>query len=80
MPAQTPVRKEDQSKPSAAKKKPLPKGLSGPSAIDVADLTRRTGDISVYKYYAASIGWKILLGLLLSVALNTLSAAFPRET
>lgn len=77
--AQTPARKEQEPKAPAAKKKPLPKGLSGPSASDIEDLTRRTGDISVYKYYFASIGWKLSVGLLLTVALNTLSASFPRK-
>lgn len=60
--------------------KPLPKALAGPTAKDVDDLTRRTGDISLYKYYFASIGWKLSLLLLLTLILNTLSAYFPRKT
>lgn len=75
---QAPDRKQEDQKAPAVKKKVLPKGLSGPSANDVADLTRRTGDISVYRYYFASIGWKISIGLLLTVACNTLSTSFPR--
>jgi ATP-binding cassette subfamily C (CFTR/MRP) protein 1 len=61
------------------KRKPFPKALQGPSANDIADLARRTGDISLYKYYFASIGWKISLALLLTVCLNTLGSSFPRK-
>jgi ATP-binding cassette subfamily C (CFTR/MRP) protein 1 len=44
-----------QKVPAAA----VAKVLRGPSANDAADLARQTGDISVYKYYLKSIGWKI---------------------
>ncbi|KAF4624451.1 hypothetical protein G7Y89_g13720 [Cudoniella acicularis] len=37
------------------------KVLRGATANDVADLTRQIGDLSVYKYYLKSIGWKVVL-------------------
>ncbi len=37
----------------------IPKAPHGATPNDVEDLTRRVGDLSVYKYYARSIGWKI---------------------
>lgn len=77
--AQSPARNSSEVAVPIVKKKPLPKGLSGPSANDIEDLTRRTGDVSVYKYYFSSIGWKISVGLFLTVALNTLSSSFPRK-
>lgn len=74
-----PTEERKTSPKDAAKRKPLPKVLQGPSANDIADLTRRTGDISLYRYYFASIGWKISLALLLTVCLNTLGSSFPRK-
>lgn len=69
-----------EAKRPVKKKTQLPKSLSGPSANDVMDLHRRIGDASIYKYYFASIGWKIMLGLIATVILNTLSASFPRKS
>ncbi|TVY44829.1 ABC transporter, partial [Lachnellula subtilissima] len=46
---------------NASSNQPLgaaPKALRGPTASDTADLSRRIGDISVYKYYLHAIGWK----------------------
>jgi len=76
--AQTFARKDEEPKPVFENKAPLPKALRGPSANDIEDLTRRTGDISVYKYYFASIGWKLTSGLVLTVAINTLASSFPQ--
>ena len=64
-------------------KKPLPKALNkalkGPTANDIADLSRRTGDLALYKFYAASFGWKISLAMLASVAAATITTFFPRK-
>lgn len=38
---------------------PSPKQLAGSSANDIVERTRQTGDLSVYKYYLAAIGWKL---------------------
>jgi hypothetical protein len=64
---------------SDKKQKPLPKSLSGPSPNDIADLSRRTGDISLYKFYFASIGPSLTIALVVTLFLNTLAASFPRE-
>ena len=61
-------------KPSAA-----PKVLRGPTANDAADLTRQIGDLSVYKYYLASIGWKIGLASGAASFMYMLGSRFPRE-
>jgi ATP-binding cassette subfamily C (CFTR/MRP) protein 1 len=45
--------------PSGIAPTSIPKAFQGPSANDVADLARQIGDVSVYKYYLKSIGWKI---------------------
>ena len=58
---------------------PLPAALKGPTANDVEDLSRKTGDISLYKYYAATIGWKISFSLLTTVTIRGLTQYFPRE-
>lgn len=55
----------------------IPKILQGPSANDAADLARKTGDISVYKYYIKSIGWKIGLANLAGVLIDTLGKGSP---
>ena len=64
-------------------KKPLPKALNkalrGPTANDIADLSRRTGDLALYKFYAASFGWKISSAMLASVAAVTIAMYFPRK-
>ncbi len=57
----------------------VPKDLRGPSPNDVADLTRQTGDVSVYKYYLKSIGWKIGLANVASSFIYTLGTKFTRE-
>ena len=57
----------------------IPKALRGPSDNDVADLTRRIGDISVYKYYLRSIGSRIVLIGVASSFVWMLCQAFPRK-
>ena len=66
---------------SAAKKvsPATAKALKGPTANDLADLTRRTGDISVYRYYAVSIGWKIGLIVVVLVVAFSATSNFTRE-
>jgi ATP-binding cassette, subfamily C (CFTR/MRP), member 1 len=54
-----------------------PKVLLGPSANDVADLTRQTGDVSVYKYYLKSIGWKIGLANAMGSLVYMFGSKFP---
>jgi ATP-binding cassette subfamily C (CFTR/MRP) protein 1 len=57
-----------------------PKALRGPTASDAADLARRIGDISVYKYYLHAIGWKsasISIGV---SVIYTFAARFPRKS
>lgn len=65
-----------QKMPAAAVAKVLP----GPSANDAADLTRQTGDISVYKYYLKSIGWKIGLANGIGSFVLMLGTKSPRES
>lgn len=43
------------------------------------DLTRRTGDMFVYKYYAEAIGWTLLGAFLAAAAGNAFFVAFPRK-
>jgi len=57
----------------------IPKALRGPSDNDVADLTRRIGDLSVYKYYLRSIGPRIALIGVVSSFVWMLCQAFPRK-
>lgn len=53
-------------------------GTSGPSDVELMDLTRRTGDISVYWYYLKSAGAPIvILFLALNLAFGFTSAASP---
>ena len=54
-----------------------PKSFLGPSANDISDLTRRTGDLSVYKYYLASIGWFWCLASGASAFMYTIGVTFP---
>jgi ATP-binding cassette subfamily C (CFTR/MRP) protein 1 len=71
--------KEDSATIPSRIKKPLPKGLLGPSANDIADLTRRTGDLSVYKYYLASIGWFWSLASAATAIFYTLGTNLPSK-
>ena len=59
--------------------KVLSKALSGPTPNDIADLTRRTGDVRLYKYYASSFGWVLFSALIGTVCLNTFATIFPRK-
>lgn len=55
------------------------KALQGPTLSDATDLTRRLGDISVYKYYLRAIGWKIVVLDASWGVLFALGSNFPRE-
>ncbi|MCJ1309562.1 hypothetical protein MMC25_003222 [Agyrium rufum] len=50
----------------------------GPSPNDVADLSRKTGDISVYKYYFGSIGWKLGISVSLQILASQWFKSFPQ--
>ena len=63
--------------PSGIAPASIPKAFQGPSANDIADLARQTGDISVYKYYLKSIGWKIGLINASGSLLYTFGNRFP---
>jgi ATP-binding cassette, subfamily C (CFTR/MRP), member 1 len=65
-------------KESTQNRTPVPKILQGPSANDVEDRTRQIGDGSVYKYYLASIGWKLELIVAGLIVLYVLALKFPR--
>ncbi|PYH48029.1 putative multidrug resistance protein [Aspergillus saccharolyticus JOP 1030-1] len=58
--------------------KPLPKAARGPTATDVSDLSRRTGDLAVYKYYADSFGWMLSMMILVMVALVAVTTYLPQ--
>jgi ATP-binding cassette, subfamily C (CFTR/MRP), member 1 len=66
------------SSESAQKGHAVLKIFQGPTANDVADRTRRIGDVSVYKYYMAAIGWKLGLWSVVLLALHTVTLKFPR--
>lgn len=66
------------SNESTQKGRAVQKVFQGPTANDMADRTRRIGDISVYKYYMAAIGWKLGLWTVGLLALNTVTLKFPR--
>lgn len=68
-------RSEIVSKPRAP---PTARNLQGPTANDAADLNRRIGDTSVYKYYLRAIGWKIALVNVSGAVVWMLGANFPR--
>lgn len=51
----------------------------GASRNDAEDLTRQIGDLSVYKYYLRSIGWKLALVNAISCLLWGLGVTFPCE-
>lgn len=59
--------------------KPLPTGVAGPTENDIEELNRRTGDVSLYKYYAIALGWKISLGLIIAIFYNAVAGVFPRQ-
>ena len=67
---------------NASSNEPLraaPKALRGPTASDAADLNRRIGDISVYKYYLNAIGWKSATISIITSVVNMFGARFPRK-
>jgi hypothetical protein len=63
---------------SATKASTIPRILQGTTANDVADLTRRIGDIAVYKYYLAAIGWKLGWSVTVMSFIYMLAQKFPR--
>jgi ATP-binding cassette subfamily C (CFTR/MRP) protein 1 len=58
----------------------IPKIVGGATANDVEDLTRRTGDFSVYKYYLKSIDWKIAVTNAACCFVAMLAQSFPRKS
>ncbi|TVY29246.1 ABC transporter [Lachnellula hyalina] len=54
-----------------------PKSLRGPTASDTADLSRRIGDISVYKYYLHAIGWKNVTVSIVTSVIYMFCTIFP---
>ncbi|TVY88460.1 ABC transporter [Lachnellula willkommii] len=65
---------------NASSSQPLeagPKTLRGPTASDAADLSRRIGDISVYKYYLRAIGWKNVTVSIVASVVYTFCSIFP---
>ncbi|RAK74447.1 putative multidrug resistance protein [Aspergillus fijiensis CBS 313.89] len=73
------LQNESEEVPAPSKQsKPLPKALRGPTATDVSDLSRRTGDLAVYKYYARSFGWKLSSMMLVMVALVAVTTYLPQ--
>jgi hypothetical protein len=43
------------------------------------DLTRRTGDVQVYKYYFKSIGWRHVTALFALMVVEEFCLYFPRK-
>jgi ATP-binding cassette subfamily C (CFTR/MRP) protein 1 len=66
---------DSMTRPSAT----IPHVLRGAPANNAADLARRTGDFSVYKYYLRSIGWKIALVCIASCSASMIGLTFPRK-
>ncbi|MCJ1433569.1 hypothetical protein MMC27_002932 [Xylographa pallens] len=66
---------EEQSDDTPQSNSPLP--VENPALAQ--DLTRRTGDISVYQYYFKSIGWRLGSIMLSVLILVTFASTFPQE-
>jgi len=66
-------RTEEASPPQTASQ-----AVRGPSANDVSDLTRRTGDIAVYMYYFRSAGYWALAIFISFTAVFVFTSYFPR--
>jgi ATP-binding cassette, subfamily C (CFTR/MRP), member 1 len=64
---------------SKAAKKSKP-AIKGPSQNDVSDLTRKTGDVAVYRYYFSSIGLLNTSVFLGCAALFVFGSFFPRKS
>lgn len=56
------------------------KALQCPSASDAADLARRVGDVSVYKYYLRFFGWKLASVSITSSVIYVFAAKFPSKS
>jgi ATP-binding cassette subfamily C (CFTR/MRP) protein 1 len=50
---------------------------SGARAGDAEDLTRRIGDLSVYKYWLSSVGWKYAISCSSCSLIFNLASTFP---
>ncbi|KAF8857368.1 putative multidrug resistance protein [Acephala macrosclerotiorum] len=48
-----------------------------PQPPDASDLTRRIGDVAVYKYYFKSIGWKVVTANLVASSIYMLGRGIP---
>jgi ATP-binding cassette subfamily C (CFTR/MRP) protein 1 len=46
---------------------------------EIGDLTRKTGDMAVYKYYFKSIGWASIFGFIGTSAIFAFATYFPRK-
>ncbi|OJJ96983.1 hypothetical protein ASPACDRAFT_1882742 [Aspergillus aculeatus ATCC 16872] len=68
----------DEAASKSKQSKSLPKALRGPTATDISNLSRRTGDLAVYKYYTRSFGWKLSSMMLLMVALVAVTTYLPQ--
>jgi hypothetical protein len=68
---------DDAVEASKSSQAPTQVAAKGPSANDVADLTRQIGDTAVYMYYLRSIGWKLALGNISCSCLFAVSLRFP---
>ena len=73
--------KSDRSSASGSEEKPVPVEMqSSAAAAKVADqqhdLARRTGDLTVYKYYAKSIGWVYGIYLVVTTIFFTFGLKF----
>lgn len=64
---------------AAPSKDNVPEAVKGPSAEQQQDLARRTGDVSIYKYYIGSVGWTTLAMLATSNAIYAFGLTFPRK-
>ncbi|RAL17389.1 P-loop containing nucleoside triphosphate hydrolase protein [Aspergillus homomorphus CBS 101889] len=45
---------------------------------DIADISRRTGDVAVYTYYLKAIGWRSTLVACFIIVVHTFSSIFPQ--
>jgi hypothetical protein len=63
---------------AATSKKSRPK-IKGVTPADISDLTRKTGDVAVYKYYFKSIGLASAVLFFCSAAILVFATYFPRK-
>ena len=53
--------------------------VEAPTSDDLVDLTRRTGDTSIYGYYFKSIGWRLGLSFACLTTARAFGLQFPRK-